>query len=501
MKPVALILASILVISSNMTSSKNKVANATSNDLIIQNITVISSERNVPLDHAFVRVRLGRIVELSTTKIVPDKNDRVVDGWGKYLIPGLMDSHVHLKYMPGIAFGDNGPLNSLKYLQKSFEVQQPRSYLYHGFTQLLDTAASPGSLKIFNQQALKPEVFFCGATPIIGGYPTVFSNNDELSMHQFPYFVNQQIAGESLSKEVDLSLHTPEKVIPQMKKDGAICNKIHIEDGFGEKTGWPMLSNENITRLQSEAHKNQLKQIAHANAFDMQLIAEKQNVDVIAHGMWNWTGHTGEKTIPDEIKALLDRIINKNIAFQPTSSVMIGLRDTTAGIDIDTPAYRNVTPKTLMEYYASEKGRWFQKEMIKEFGDLPADKRYEIQTMISEQGDKVIKYLAENGGTILLASDTPSSPVYVSQPGLTSYQEMVHLAHIGIPLKMILASATINNAKAFDLDDDYGTIETGKIANLLILNENPLESVSAYDEIDKIILRGKIIPRNSLKAN
>jgi len=121
MKPVALILASILVISSNMTISKNKVANATSNDLIIQNITLISSERNVPLDHAFVRVRLGRIVEVSTTEIIPDKNDRVVDGRGKYLIPGLMDSHVHLKYMPGIAFGDNGPLTSLKHLQKAFE--------------------------------------------------------------------------------------------------------------------------------------------------------------------------------------------------------------------------------------------------------------------------------------------------------------------------------------------------------------------------------------------
>jgi imidazolonepropionase-like amidohydrolase len=54
------------------------------------------------------------------------------------------------------------------------------------------------------------------------------------------------------------------------------------------------------------------------------------------------------------------------------------------------------------------------------------------------------------------------------------------LVAAGVSLRQLLAAATIDNAEAFNLADRYGTVEEGKVANLLLLDENPLDSVDAW---------------------
>jgi len=75
------------------------------------------------------------------------------------------------------------------------------------------------------------------------------------------------------------------------------------------------------------------------------------------------------------------------------------------------------------------------------------------------------------------------------------------LAAAGIPLDRLLASATIEAARAFHLERRYGTIEAGKVANLLLLRANPLETVAAYDAIDLVISRGQVLDRAALRAS
>jgi imidazolonepropionase-like amidohydrolase len=50
------------------------------------------------------------------------------------------------------------------------------------------------------------------------------------------------------------------------------------------------------------------------------------------------------------------------------------------------------------------------------------------------------------------------------------------------------------------LHKDYGTVEAGKVANLLLLTENPLETMRAWTSIDRVILRGDVIKRETLAA-
>ncbi len=66
---------------------------------------------------------------------------------------------------------------------------------------------------------------------------------------------------------------------------------------------------------------------------------------------------------------------------------------------------------------------------------------------------------------------------------------------------MIFNAATINNAREFKLDSLMGTIEPGKIANLVLLKKSPLESVDAYDSITTVFVHGKPIVRETLAAD
>jgi imidazolonepropionase-like amidohydrolase len=78
---------------------------------------------------------------------------------------------------------------------------------------------------------------------------------------------------------------------------------------------------------------------------------------------------------------------------------------------------------------------------------------------------------------------------------------MRFLAQSGLPLDAILRAGTINPARQFKLEKHYGTVSVGKIANLLLLDANPLETVRAWSLIDAVILRGNVIERETLAAD
>ena len=74
-------------------------------------------------------------------------------------------------------------------------------------------------------------------------------------------------------------------------------------------------------------------------------------------------------------------------------------------------------------------------------------------------------------------------------------------ARAGIPLRTIFKAATLDNASAFGLEDQLGTIEPGKRADLLLFADNPLTDVSAYNTIKTIIVDGLPIERQALSAS
>ena len=78
---------------------------------------------------------------------------------------------------------------------------------------------------------------------------------------------------------------------------------------------------------------------------------------------------------------------------------------------------------------------------------------------------------------------------------------MHHLVDAGLTPRQIFRAATEANAEALGLDRDIGTVQPGKLANLLLLREDPTQTIQSYDGILKVIVRGKVFDRQALAAD
>jgi imidazolonepropionase-like amidohydrolase len=468
-------------------------------DLLIENVTLISPESSAPQPARHVLIRDGRIAQVSARPIqVPDSTARL-DGRGKFLTPGLMDSHVHVGDAPGVPPGSEEP--AIVALREAFVRQQPRSYLYFGVTQALDLLSLPQGIEAFKAQPQHPDLFHCGAAVVVDGYPAnLLDEHMRKAMLPMIVFEPANAAAHPLPAGEDPAQHTPEAVVARIAAGGARCVKVFIENGFGSRSDWPMMSRETLQKMRDETRKRGLKLVAHANAIDMQRIAVELGVDVIAHGLWNWNEYDAEIGMPAPIAEHLRMLHAKKIGFQPTLRVLPGMADLFRADTLEDPTYAKVVPPALLQWYSSEPGQWYKRSLRQDSGGAPDSRLMQTLIQVNEHGMRVVRQLQEIGHPLLLGSDTPSSPTYGNQPGYDTYREIRLMALSGVPLDAILRAGTINNARQFGLDKDYGTIERGKIANLLLLEENPLQSVAAWSRIDRVILHGEAIERASLAA-
>jgi len=99
---------------------------------------------------------------------------------------------------------------------------------------------------------------------------------------------------------------------------------------------------------------------------------------------------------------------------------------------------------------------------------------------------------------LLFGTDTPSNEGFGNPPGLNGRLELARWVEANVPLSRILRAATLENAVAFGLSNDRGTIEVGKRADLLLLKRNPLETIDAYDAIETVFVNGNPNARQSL---
>jgi hypothetical protein len=468
-------------------------------DLLIENVTIVSAEQAKTVGPRNVLIREGRIASISDKAIV-SKDAQRLNGRAKFLTPGIMDSHVHVTDAVGLPFVSDDL--DIAALRAAYFQQQPRSYLYFGVTQVLDTFGVPALLESFRTQPQHPDLFHCGGAPVLNGYPTAFIDPSiRYKIVTTWVFEPANADKHPLPQGFDARDHTPEAVVERIAATGARCVKIFVEDGFGERSVWPLMSAATQRRLYTAAHAKGLLVVAHGNAVDMQQHAMTGGVDVFAHGIWHWGKANTPNGIPAEVATHLKTIRTRNVGYQATLRVIYGEADLFRHDTLKDPVYAKVVPPTLLAWYATDAGQWFKKQMKSEYGDASDEKIMHDEIVAADRGMRAVKYLHDLGHPLLLASDTPSGPIYGNQPGYDTYREMRAMAQAGIPLDAIFRAATINNAKQFGLDRDYGTVQAGKVANLLLLNANPLESVRAWSMIDRIVLRGEVIERASLAAD
>jgi imidazolonepropionase-like amidohydrolase len=492
MKGFAVFFASLFLV----TAVAGQTANEAEGRTWITDVTIVSPERLDHVETGSVLIEDGRIVRVDRRRGVkkPD-GATVVSGKGQFLIPGLIDSHVHLASVPGMGFDQIGGRSEMI---KAYYKQLPRSYLYYGYTTVVDLAVTDRPvLEDFRQAPLHPDLYSCGEPLVFAnGYPMSFAP-PELRFELFSNFIYDPEQAESIPSEYKPEGHTPAADVARVKGAGGICVKTFFERGFGRDKNLPVLSADVLAEVRKAATKDGLVLMMHANSFEAQTFAVDGDVDVIAHGMWHWGDLDKETVLPDEIKQLLDRIVEKKIGYQATFQVLEGERAYFEPDYLRSEAIRRVVPGEMLAWFDTPAGKAFKNDLVDDdTPDAVMAQAYDKGPLRRDR--QVVAYLAGKDAKFLFGTDTPSGPTYGNLPGLNGYLEMQQLQKAGLSLAQIFKAATISNAREFKLDSQLGTIEKGKIANLVLLKKSPLESVEAYDSIVTVWVHGTQVERESL---
>ena len=458
--------------------------------------TVISPEREDAGQVRHVLIEGDRIAAVSDTLPADaGKDAAIVHAEGKYLIPGLMDSHVHLTLIPAISY----PMQARhRDLVDAYRRQVPRSFLRYGYTTVVDLiTADPKPVQAMRAAPAHPDIYDCGgALPVPNGYPSSFAP-PEYRFSLFPNTLYDPVPPDAFPAHEDANAHSPQAAVARIRKAGGICVKTFFERGYGHDRNLPVPSAELMRKVVAAAAAAHLPVLLHANSFEAQTFGVDHGVSILAHGMWSWGSYDSAETLPPQIQALLDRIVERSIGYQPTLQVIAGLQLLFDPSYLNRPEVQRVVPPTLLAWYRSDEAQWYKRDLAQ---GAPDAVMREALGRVLRRGSHVVQYLAQHHARFLFGTDTPSGPTIGNLPGLNGYLEMQRLVTAGMSLRQVFRAATLDNAKAFALDDLIGTVQPGKRANLVLLGGSPLESVEAYDRVQAVWIGGTLLDPVSFEA-
>ena len=470
---------------------------------VIEDVTLISPERQAPLAHAAVVIREGRIAEIGTD-LVAGPHAKRVDDRGRFLIPGLIDSHVHLGDMTLL---DDDAAAAHPELVQAYRAQLPRSYLAFGFTTLVDLNLGKETLSWYNAAPLHPNLYHCGpAVHTAGGYGAVPKDEAATSAANVVYEAGQT---KNWPANLDPREYTPTRAVDRVVAAGGICVKVFDEPGFGGVFHWPVPSAETLAALRAETRRRGLVLVVHANAVESWRDAIAAHVDVIAHGLWHWPGDRYSSVPPPEALEVIRAAARAGVAVQPTQQVIYGDQSIFERSLLDDQRFAEAVPPALIAYLKTDEAKASAQALADQyrqaFATLHPPASMDFATAMAvfpARTTATLRLMREANVKLLFGSDTPSGDGGIGNPpGLNGRFEMSRWVEAGLSPARILRAATLDNAQVFGLAKDLGTIEVGKRADLLLLRENPLANISAYDSIETIFLQGEAVAREELRPH
>ncbi|GGY64562.1 integrase [Cellvibrio zantedeschiae] len=466
--------------------------------LLIRNVHIVTADAKASKQRLNLLIEQDRIRAIGTQEF---KAEQVIEGEGQYLIPGLIDSHVHLRDVPGLMVPENERATSKLYQEAAAQI--PKSYLYAGFTTLLDLINDKQFIDQWNSQQLAPQAYFCSPVFVPQGYPAALLPKE---VQDAPVVSRHYLHDKHSHNEatlVDADEHTPLKLVAAAKSEGARCIKAFYEKGFGAQRNLPVPSEAIVRELVTAAHNQNLPVFLHGNSQWSYEFALKTGVDMLVHGMWNGDANTNK-----ELPQIAHRLVKAGIAIQPTVQVIYGEQELFNPTFFQQPYLKHVMPTALLNWYQSDDGQWMNREIgahVKDATTQIPEQEYkkvkDVYAPLLERTKLLTQLIHTQQKTLLVfGTDTPSGPIYTQFPGFNGRKEMDRWIDMGIPLVDLFKAMTIGNAQRIGLENEIGSVAKNKVANLLLLGKNPLEDVTAYDSIKYVILKGKAIKREDLSA-
>lgn len=418
------------------------VLTASAQTTAFTNVTVIPMTGEEMLENQTVLVEGDRIVSVATTgEVNLEENIMVIDGSGKYLMPGLAEMHGHV---PPTDPPDNAPA----YYTNEYVEQTLFLYVAAGITTVRGMLGWPNQLK------LKEKV---NSGSMIGP--------------------NLYLAGPSFNGN---SIDSPEQAVEKVRKqhkEGWDLLKIH--PGLTRAEYDAMAETANEVGIRFGGHVPEDVGIEHAIEMGQETI---EHID----GYYRWLVTFEESQWEAKMKEIVTKTKENGVWVVPTQALwetIIGAADYQAMQQYEELKY---IPPAVRQGYNN-----YVSNNIENNADLnPEEAQKE-----AEWRQRLLREMNEQNVKILMGTDAPQ---LFSVPGFSIHRELPHMAAAGMTPYEILESGTANVGAYFSNEDKFGTVAEGQRADLLLLNDNPLQDISQLQNHAGVMVQGRWYPREMI---
>lgn len=416
-------------------------------DIFIRNVNLVPMDSERIIESQDLIIRAGKILQYGLTGVLkPGKNDVIIDGTGKYLMPGLGEMHAHV---PPVA--DMEPMKDVLTLFALNGVTTIRGMLGHPQHLILKN-------KIQSGEIIGPRFITSG--------PSLNGNSVKTAEQGAAMVEAQKKAGYDF-----LKLHpglTPETF-------GAIAQKAHeLKIPFSGHVSYTV----GVWRAIDAGYAT----IDHMDGFIESLVPGIENIAESDAGLFGmFIGHRADMS---RLPALLKALKEKKIWVVPTQC----LSEKWFGPEgPETPA----KAPELIYIDQQTRAKWVQSK--KDLLENPKYNAAEIMKFI-ELRRKLVLACQTNGVKILLGSDAPQ---VFDVPGFSTHDELAYYVAAGLTPYQALQTGTVNVGEFLGIKD-LGLIKSGAPADLILLSDNPIKSIEATRKIEGVIMNGKWIGKNSI---
>ena len=404
------------------------------NEFLIKNVNLIPMNKDTILLNKMVHIKAGKIYNIDEN--IENQSLPLVDGQGKFLVPGLIDMHVHV--------------------WDRFELGL---YLANGITTVRNLWGIPLHLRIKNE-----------------------ISNDEFIGPMF-YTSSPKLTGPEDYGDDKVQIQSVEQA-KQLIQD-------YNERGYDFIKTYAGITEPLFDAIVDQAASLDMDVVSHPS---FQMTYSKNFIDQVA------TIEHAEDIVQQPLNYQLDSVkldsvidlmaINK-VNFSPTLSGFYNIYRMLTEDDLMqeesiaciNPLFKKVDTEAQVARWQGEKSR-----------------NPEVTERILKQHEfhvYIIKKLHEAGVNIVCSTD---AGIAIGAPGYSIHQEMQHYKKAGLNNYEVIKTATVNPTITHKEFKDMGTIENGKWANLVLCDQNPLEDLSTLERPDWVIIKGRLLDSKTLES-
>src|SRR5450755_745307 len=422
---------------------------ASADGWVIEHVTLIDG-MHAPQSDMTIAVEGERIAAVTPSAIAHGLKGRRIDGKGKYLIPGLMDVHIHLR--GGFDVGEKvdaspGPPN------REEGVAALASFLYAGVTTVFDAGNRAEHILPLRAEERAGKILA----------PRIFATGNLVT---YPGSHGDKIAVRISDFERDKALL--DRHIAEQRPD--ILKLTLEEEGWGSRPMIPLLPLDLLESITRYYNQHGIRTTVHVSSELRSLEAIYAGVDTLAHPVI-------QGPISDSFVKLMGA---KKIPF--ASTLTIGENYSRLA---ERPEYLD-QPLYMASLSAAEREQ-LKTKTRPEWQARPWTEWMKIMTPIAEEN---VRKIHAAGGVVACGTDQSSGPA--------TQRELELLVAAGISPLDTLRIATYNSAVFIGKADQLGSVEAGKLADLVLLSKDPTTDINHAKSIAFVMKNGQLVDESQL---